>query len=94
MTLYTAFDVQLDDFSELPDTHTLDIEIFGPYEQIFDDLQGYLSELPDTHTLDIETSGPYEQISDGLKSDFFQQFYICTLGIEMFSFHEIAGCVA
>ena len=40
--------------------------ISGPYEQIFDVLQGYLSELPDDHTLDIETSVPYEQICDGL----------------------------
>ena len=53
-------------FSELPDSHTLDIEISGPYEQISDELQGDLSELPDNHTRDIEISGQYEQISDEL----------------------------
>ena len=40
----------------------MDIETSGPYEQIFDDLQGDLSELLDDHNLDIEISGPYEQI--------------------------------
>ena len=46
----------------LPDDHTRYSETSGPYEQIFDVLQGHLSELIDDHTLDIETSGPYEQI--------------------------------
>ena len=47
----------------------MDIETSGPYERIFDVLQGYFSELPDSHTLDIEISGPYEQIFDDLQGD-------------------------
>ena len=46
--------------SELPDVHTLDIEICGPYGQISDGKQGYSSELPYIHTLDIGTSYHHE----------------------------------
>ena len=58
------FDVEQDDPYKLPDKHTLDIGMSGPYEQISYELQGYLSELLDSHTLDIGISGPYEPISD------------------------------
>ena len=46
------------------------IEPSGPYEQIYDVLQGYFSELPDDHILGIGISGPYEQISDELQGYF------------------------
>jgi hypothetical protein len=46
------------------DVHNLDIGIFGPYVQIFDEQKDYFSELPDIHTLDIGTFGPYGQIYD------------------------------
>ena len=50
--------------SELPDIHSPDIGIFGPYAQISDEELGYLSELLDIHSLNIGTFGPYAPISD------------------------------
>ena len=44
---------------ELPDNHILNIEIFGPCEQIYDEFLSYLSEVPDIHTQDIGTFGMY-----------------------------------
>ena len=46
--------------SESLDTHNLDIETLGPYEQIFDELQGDIYEFPDEHTLGIEIFCPHE----------------------------------
>ena len=61
LQVYEMFGILMsDNVSGLPDSQTLDIRISGSYEQIFDELQGYLSELPDSHTLDIEISGLYE----------------------------------
>ena len=34
----------------MPDIHTLDIGIFGPYAQISDGELGYFSKLPDIHS--------------------------------------------
>ena len=62
------FDCVLSGYSyNLPHSHTLDIGISGPYEQISDDEQGYLSQLPDSHTLDTGISDPYGQIYDELQ---------------------------
>jgi hypothetical protein len=46
----------------LPDVHSPDIEMFGPYAQIYDGRQGYLSKLPDIHILDIGIFDPYAQL--------------------------------
>ena len=53
----------------------------GQYEQISDELQGYLSELLDSHTLGIGISWPCEQISDELKGYFSELLDSHTLGI-------------
>ena len=53
---------------EFQNVHTLGIEIFGSYVQIYDGLQGYLSELPDfqtnNHTIDLRFLGQPMQIAD------------------------------
>ena len=54
------YNAQQGDFYNLLDIDTLGIGIYGPYERISDEWQGYLSELPYNHT---HTSGPYVQIA-------------------------------
>ena len=75
-------------FYNLPHSHTLDIWISGPYEQISDELQGYFSELLDSRTLDIEISGRYEQISDELQGYFSELLDSHTLDIEISGLYE------
>ena len=48
----------------LPQSHTLDIDILGPNGLISDEIQDYLSELPDGHTRNIGIECSYGQISD------------------------------
>ena len=66
----------------------------GPYEQIYDELQGYFSELPGSHTLGIAISGPYEQISYDYQYivSWLPDNHIQSIGI--FFPHELPGCVA
>ena len=54
--------LMLGQLSELLDSHTLDIEISGQYEQISDEIQGYLVELLDSPTLGIGIAAPYERL--------------------------------
>ena len=69
-------------------TFPCNIIFTGPYEQIFDELEGDLSELLDNHTLDIETSGPYEQIFYGLQGDLSGLLDDHTLDIETSGSYE------
>ena len=58
---HVFFDSVLSHFSyNLPHSRTLDIEIFGPYEQISDVGQDDLCNLTGIHTQDIGISGQYE----------------------------------
>jgi hypothetical protein len=54
----------------LPDIHTPDIGIFGPYAEISDEEQGDFFELLDINSLDIGILGPYAQIPDEEQGDF------------------------
>ena len=44
---------------------------FGPYEQIFDELEGFLSEEFYIRTLDIEIFCPHELLSLAVEDDIF-----------------------
>jgi hypothetical protein len=49
------YDAEQGPIYELPDVHTLDIDIFGPYGQIVYAQLVCFYKLPDIHTLDIGT---------------------------------------
>ena len=78
------YNAQQGDFYNLLDIDTLGIGIYGPYERISDEWQGYLSELPDNHTLDIEIYGPYVKIADVWQGHLSGLLDVHTLDIGMF----------